>query len=97
MIIKYKNEKNLWGWISNVESLVEVSKSEPEDTILDEYEVDYFDEYGKVDNEARCYFIKSKDHRPRLAIFYTDEMYLTDDLTGSTIEILISPHEKSKR
>lgn len=98
MIIKYKNEKGFWSWVANIESISEVSRGEPDDDLLVEYDVDYFDVYGDDRRKERvhCYLIHVRDRKPRLAIFYTDELYLTDDLTGSTIEILVAPHGKTK-
>lgn len=97
MIIKYRNEKELWSWMANVESISQISRGEPSDEVLEEYGMDFFDEYGdSTKHQAHCYLINVRDHKPRLAIFYTNELYLTDDLTGSTIEILVAPHGKSK-
>jgi hypothetical protein len=98
MIIKFRNEKGLWGWMAGIESLSEVSREDPEDSVLNEYGVEYFDEYGDPDlGQAYCYHVKVRDQKPKLAIFYTNELYLTDDLTGSTIEVLVAPHGKAAK
>jgi|GEM_PF-2647287 len=78
MILKYGDKKNGWTWLGSVQEVSEVSDDEIP-----------FDARLVGDNsESQCYQITFNDGEVEFIILAIEEIYLCNEESGSTIDVL---------
>lgn len=92
MIVKYKS-RGQWGWVSRIDDLTALGKTDPENIDLDDYGCSEVEYYGEPDGNEEPFVVSvtSSTGKPRVIAFYATEVYLTEDTSGSTIDILLQP------
>ena len=94
MIIKYRDCNQRWGWISGVDEVIEIGNVEINEIDSRSYGCDIIEELGTWDAQ-NPYIIKvSMGPNKRMFALYVQEAYLTEDTTGSTIDILVLPNSR---
>lgn len=91
MILKYRNAVGRWGWVSGVLEMSELGNDE-NNINPRAYGCDDIIVLGDEDrHQPYCVLTELANRGNAIYCIYTDELYLTDDETGSTIEILVTP------
>lgn len=95
MIIKFKNATGSWSWISNVQemnSLGALDTTTLDRAFVTHHGADNLEHLGDTEVTDKPLILAiTQPTGKRLLALYASEAYLTEDKSGSTIDVLIKP------
>jgi len=94
MIIKYRDSNQRWGWISGVDQVTEIGSTDLTKIQPSSYGCESMEELGTWDSKKPYVIQVSMGAKKRMFALYVQEAYLTEENTGSTIDILVIPNSR---